>query len=114
MRLILIAASVEDIAAIEGIGRSKANEIHQVMHGILMPQPKWAGVERVVLWNKLTKKKVAGAAAPTVEKATAWLASNSNYELYNGQDQQVGAGCVGDRHHGRAGDPEHWEEDGHF
>ena len=84
----LLSASVDDIAAIEKIGRPKAKEIHQVIRGELVPQPKWAGVARAVLWNKLTKKKVAGGAAPTVDNAEAWIKSHPNYELYNGQDQQ--------------------------
>lgn len=84
----LLSASVDDIAKVEKIGRTKAVEVHKVLHGEMVPQKLWAGKERVVLWNTLTKKKVSGAAAPTVDKADAWLTSHPHYERYSGQDQQ--------------------------
>ena len=65
-----------------------ANEIHQVLHGQLVPQRQWAGRERVEMRNTLTSKKLTGAASPTVDKAEAWLAQRPEYERYNGQDQR--------------------------
>ena len=86
----LLGASVEQIATVKTISRLKASEIRQVLHGelVLEPSNKFAGQERVVLWNTRTQKKVAGAVAPTVDKADEWLAKHPHYQRYTGQDRQ--------------------------
>ena len=86
----LLGASVDDIATVKCISLKKASEIRQVLHGeiVLEPSNMFAGKDRVVLWNTTTERKVAGAAAPTVDKADAWLAKHPHYQLYTGQDRQ--------------------------
>jgi hypothetical protein len=84
----LLGASVDDIAAIDNINRQKAIQIRKVLHGEVVPEKTRARVDRVVVWNTLTKKKVAGAAAPKADQADAWLANNPRYQRYTGQDKQ--------------------------
>ena len=84
----LLGASVDDIAAVDNISRQKAIQIREVLHGEMVPEKRWAGVDRVVVWNTLTKKKVAGAAAPKADQVDTWLANNPRYQRYTGQDQQ--------------------------
>lgn len=86
----LLGASVDDLATVKSISQKKALEIWQVLHGevVLQPSNRFAGKERVVLWNTTTERKVAGAAAPTVDKADAWLAKHPHYQVYTGQDRQ--------------------------
>ena len=84
----LLGASVDDIATVKSISQKKASEIRQVLHGEIVLDNKFAGKERVVLWNTTTERKVAGAAAPTVDKADAWLAKHPHYQRYTGQDRE--------------------------
>ena len=84
----LLGASVDAIAAAGKTSHQRATQIRMVLHGEMVPEKKWAGVERVVVWNTLTKKKVAGAAAPKADQADTWLVKNPRYERYAGQDKQ--------------------------
>jgi len=85
----LAAAPLEDIKRVKGIGPEVARMLHRVVSGAATVS-SYAGEERVVVWNKITKKKVAGAAAPKASQADTWLAKNAEvYERYVNQDAQV-------------------------
>lgn len=81
----LNAASEVDFMAVEGISGKLARMLYTAKAD---PDASfWSGYKRTVMWNKITRKKVAGGAAPIEENAEAWLnARRGTHERYNGQD----------------------------
>ena len=90
----LAAAPLEAIQQIKGIGPELAHNLYRVTSGAATVSSftvsSFAGEARVAVWNKITKKKVAGAAAPKASEADAWLKRNAeSHERYMNQDAQI-------------------------
>jgi len=49
------------------------------------------GGDRITVWNRTTKRKVSGNAAPMEKNQEMYLAKNPDCELYNGQDKLLTA-----------------------
>ena len=85
----LEAATETDILKVHQIGPTLAPKIFAVKSGAA-PDPDrdfWSGERRVIMWNKVSMKKISGAAAPKESDADAWLARNlATHEKYTGQD----------------------------
>lgn len=68
------------------IGKALAAKLYAVKSGTVAAD-HWNGEQRVVMWNKVSCKKVAGAAAPRASDVDAWLSQRSTtHERYAGQD----------------------------
>ena len=69
-------ATVEELAAVAGIGPKIAKVVHDFKETGQMPESKWRGQKRAIMWDTRRQKKIAGVTAPPDnEQATvAWLA----------------------------------------
>ena len=84
----LAAATLEDIKAVRGIGPVIAQKVYLITSGAATVGT-YAGEKRVPVWNKITKKKVTGAAAPRASVVQDWLVKKAaTHELYDDQDQR--------------------------
>mmetsp|Transcript_9387 Transcript_9387/g.28526 ORF Transcript_9387/g.28526 Transcript_9387/m.28526 type:complete len:1245 (+) Transcript_9387:307-4041(+) len=81
----LLKATVEDIAKIDQISHRMATRIHEILNSDTPCPSTWAGGERVVVWNKRTRRKVSGAASPLRDNLHAWLENHKDYEVYTTQ-----------------------------
>jgi len=85
------ATTVDDFKIPSKISTSLAEKLLAVKNGdASQPTDFFGGEKRVVLWNTLSGKKIAGAAAPKESRAEEWLKlpGNSHYEVYSGQDDK--------------------------
>ena len=85
----LYAATVEGIRSVRTgrgeLGRPLAQSIKTALEeiqtsGRIQHRSTWAGTPRLQMWNKTTRKKLAGAACPTSDKVEDWLRRNTTYE----------------------------------
>ena len=69
-------ATVGELAAVTGIGLKMAKVIHEFKETGQMPESKWRGQKRAIMWDTRRQKKIAGVTAPPDDEQAivAWLA----------------------------------------
>lgn len=69
-------ATVGELAAVTGIGLKMAKVIHEFKETGQMPESKWRGQKRAIMWDTRRQKKIAGVTAPpdNEQAIVAWLA----------------------------------------
>ena len=78
------SATEKELLAVKGIGQKLAKTIHHFKETGEVPESKWRGEKRAIMWDIRRQKKVAGVTAPADNEQAIkeWLAKREagNFE----------------------------------